>query len=53
MNDMATLCEHAVIESGGLWHTDLPRLNRSLHRNINSARGYQQPVELADRRVHH
>ena len=30
--------------------TDLGALNRSLRRNINSARGYQPPIELAARR---
>jgi hypothetical protein len=46
MNDMALLCEHAVRDSGGLHAVDPTGLNRSLHRNINSARGYQRPVDL-------
>ncbi len=51
MNDMAFLCRHTIAESGGLMGTDLGALNRSLHRNINSARGYQPPIELAARRL--
>jgi hypothetical protein len=50
MNDMAFLCRHTIAESGGLMSTDLGALNRSLRRNINSARGYQPPIELATRR---
>jgi hypothetical protein len=38
MNDMAFLCQHAIAGSGGLARTDLADLNRSLRRNINSAR---------------
>jgi hypothetical protein len=30
--------------------TDLGALNRWLRRNINGARGYQPPIELAARR---
>jgi hypothetical protein len=51
MNDMAFLCQNAIAGSGGLMRTDLVALNRSLRRNINSARGYQPPVELAARRL--
>jgi len=51
MNDMAFRCEHAIADAGGLARTDLPELNRSLRRNINSARGYCPPVELAARRL--
>jgi len=51
MNDMAFLCQHAVAGSGGLMRTDLVALNRSLRRNINSARGYQPPIELAAQRL--
>jgi hypothetical protein len=50
MNDMAFLCRYTIAESGGLMSTDLGALNRSLRRNINSARGYQPPIELASRR---
>ena len=51
MNDMALLCEIAIAESGGLRYTDLAALNQSLHRNINSARGYRPPIELAFERL--
>ena len=51
MNDMAFLCRYTIAESGGLTSTDLGALNRSLRRNINSARGYQPPIELATRRL--
>ena len=51
MNDMAFRCEHAIAGAGGLARTDLAELNRSLRRNINSARGYCPPVELAARRL--
>ena len=43
MNDMAFRCEHVIAEAGGLAGTDLDELNRSLRRNINSARGYRPP----------
>src|SRR5258708_870695 len=45
MNDMAFQCEHAINGSGGLSRTDLAALNHWLRRNINSARGYQPPIE--------
>jgi hypothetical protein len=51
MNDMAFRCERAIAGAGGLARTDLPELNRSLRRNINSARGYCPPIELAARRL--
>jgi len=51
MNDMAFMCEHAIGNAGGLARTDLAELNRSLRRNINSARGYCPPIDLAARRV--
>jgi hypothetical protein len=47
MNDMAFVCEHAIGGSGGLARTDLAALNRSLRRNINSARDCRPPIELA------
>ena len=50
-NDMAVLCEHEIATSGGLQKTDLADLNRALRRNINSARGYQRPADLAVRHV--
>jgi hypothetical protein len=51
MNDMALMCEYAVMDAGGLRNVDTVELNRALHRNINSARGYQRPVDLATRRA--
>ena len=46
MNDMADMCEAAIADSGSLRHTDLVALNRSLRRNINSARNYKRPIDL-------
>jgi hypothetical protein len=52
MNDMAVLCEHASITTSGiLRQADLADLNQALRRNINSARGYQQPIDLARQRL--
>ena len=51
MNDMAFHCEVIITNSGGLAHTDLAELNRSLRRNINSARRYQLPIELTVKRL--
>jgi hypothetical protein len=51
MNDMAFRCEHVIAEAGGLAGIDLDELNRSLRRNINSARGYRPPIELTARRL--
>ena len=51
MNDMAFRCEHAIADAGGPARTDLAELNRSLRRNINSARGHCPPIELAARRL--
>ncbi len=50
MNDMAVLCEHEAATSGGLRRADLAGLNRALRRNINSARGYQRPIDLTRQR---
>lgn len=47
MNDMAYVCEQEIAEAGGLRGTDLAALNRVLRQNINSARGYRPPIELA------
>ncbi len=47
MNDMAFYVKHVIAGAGGLARTDLAGLNRSLRRNINSARGYRPPIELA------
>jgi len=46
MNDMAFTCEVAIADSGSLRRTDLVALNRSLRRNINSARHYERPIDL-------
>jgi hypothetical protein len=51
MNDMAFLCEHAISGSGGLQSTDIAALNRSLRRNVNSARGYRPPIQLTITRL--
>lgn len=51
MNDMAYLCEHLIGTDRGLKHTDTDALNRSLRRNINSARGYRRPIELTRDRI--
>jgi hypothetical protein len=51
MNDMAFMCETAAARSGGLAATDTADLNRALRRNINSARGYQPPIELTTQRL--
>ncbi len=51
MNDMTAMCQSAVTNAGGLHKVHLAALSRSLHRNINSARGYQRPVDLAARRA--
>ena len=48
---MAFLCEHAIAGAGVLARTELAGLNRSLRRNINSARGHCPPIELAARRL--
>lgn len=47
MNDMTNRCQFVIAESGGLARTDVAELNRSLRRNITSARGYVPPIELA------
>lgn len=46
MNDIAYLCEDAVIRAGSLARTDVRSLNRALRRNINSTRDYQRPIDL-------
>jgi hypothetical protein len=51
MNDMAFLCEIVTSKAGGLAGTDIAELNVALRRNINSARGYQPPIELATQRT--
>ena len=51
MNDMAFMCEVSATRSGGLATTDIAGLNQALRRNINSARGYQPPIELTAKRL--
>jgi hypothetical protein len=51
MNDMAYLCEDAVAHAGSLARADVQSLNRSLRRNINSARDYQRPIDLVMERT--
>ncbi len=51
MNDMALMCETVTTRSGGLTATDIADLNQALRRNINSARGYQPPIELTTQRL--
>ena len=51
MNDMAFMCEAVITRSGGLATTDIGQLNQALRRNINTARDYQPPIELAAARV--
>ena len=51
MNDMAFICETVIGRSGGLASTNKGELNQALRRNINSARGYQQPIELTSQRL--
>jgi hypothetical protein len=51
MNDMAFMSETVTTRSGGLATTNIADLNRALGRNINSARGYQPPIELTAQRL--
>lgn len=54
MNDMALHCEYSVADAGSLAMLDLLSLNRQLHRNINSSRGYKRPIDsLIERTVGH
>jgi hypothetical protein len=46
MADMAFVCNEAVARAGGLASTDIGPLNHFLHRNFDSARDYQQPIDL-------
>jgi hypothetical protein len=41
----------AALALAELAGTDIADLNQALRRNINSARGYQPPMELTARRV--
>jgi len=40
-----------LTQSGGLASTDIAELNQALRRNINSARGYQPPIELTSQHL--
>jgi hypothetical protein len=51
MNDMAFRCETVTTRGGGLATANIADLNRALRRNINSARGYQPPIELTAQRL--
>lgn len=51
INDMAFMCETVTTRSGGLATTDIADLNQALRCNINSARGYQPPIELTAQRL--
>jgi hypothetical protein len=51
MTDMAFMCETVTTRSGGLAATDIADINQALRRNINSARGYQPPIELTTQRL--
>jgi hypothetical protein len=46
MNDMGILCDIAVADAGNLALMDVASLNHRLHRNINSARTYEPPIDL-------
>lgn len=46
MNELATMCEYAVADAGGLDRVNLATLHRGLQRNLSSARGYVPAVEL-------
>lgn len=51
MNDMASMCRHAADRAGGLPRLDNGEINSRLRRNINSPRGYQQPIDLTVQRI--
>ena len=51
MNDMAFRADVIVYDAGGLAAADIAKVNQDLRRNINSARGYRQPIELAAERL--
>ena len=51
MNDMAFTCEDLIFRSGGLARTDIESLNHFLHRNINRARDYEEPIALMTERL--
>jgi hypothetical protein len=47
MNDLASICEHAVSDGGGLDGIQSVQLNWSLHRIIHRARVYEPPIDVA------
>jgi hypothetical protein len=51
MNDMAFYGSSCIDHQGGLEYTSLRDLNRSLRRNINSARNYERPIDLTRNRL--
>lgn len=51
MNDMAVLCEVAIIRSGGLAGTNVADLNQAPRRHINGPPWLHPPIELATRRL--
>ena len=46
MNDSALSCRYSIEQAGGLEHTNLDELNRSLRRQLHNRDGYRQPLEL-------
>ena len=46
MNDSALACRYSVEQAGGLEHTDLDAVNRSLRRQLHNRGGYHQPLDL-------
>ena len=51
MNDIATACQHAAADAGGLARLDLVALHHRLQRNITSARDYVCAVDLVANRL--
>jgi hypothetical protein len=51
MNDFSSICEHTAINTGGLTRLDAAQLNRTLHRIIHRARGYEPPIDAVRERL--
>ena len=51
MNDLASICEHAVHDAGGLARLDVDQLNQTLHRIIHRARDYEPPIDAVRARL--
>lgn len=51
MNDPVGVREHSAAEAGGLAGLDVAALNRSLHRIIHAARGYEPPIGALRARI--